>query len=131
MAIDLTALYSDPFEYEIRKGEERVRVVLDFDQIAMDLQQRIPTALTGSNLHDESGRERTGLEVVFDCWKTGKQHPDHLPSINHVLDAIGKAFKLPDDPGNGPRVKMALLQHWMTELGRRDARKKNTSGSPT
>lgn len=128
--IDLTSLYTDPFVYQVRNGEATVEIAVDFDQIIVELQNRIPTALGMTDILDDKGDPMNGLQVVFECFKKGEPVPAYLPTLNHVSDAIAKAFRLPEDPGNTLRVRMALFGAWLSDAVRRGELKKSTSASP-
>jgi hypothetical protein len=129
---------------ELKKGEPTGNVLkfrLDYDAIGLSFQTQIPTVFlpTGEfeevlDPNDPDKKKKIkiplmGMTKVYRCLKDPKEkHPENLPSMQHILKALEKAFQLPED--TGIKVRMALLNAYIEEMNRRAVLKKAMVGSP-
>lgn len=143
---DLTGFETPRFKFTIKEIDKQgkptsnvLKFRLDYHAIGLALQQTIPTALmpTGEfeDVEDPKNPGKTiqipilGMTKVYKCLKNPKEkRPSDLPSMDHILDALQKAFELPE--GTSIQVRLTLLGAYMDEMRQRLALKKGMAGSP-
>lgn len=126
---DFTQLDDPAFVYRIKGADGKPQEIkVDLIKALLELQYQIPTAMTVVPDPENPGEEIPGLALVLRAMKAGKEAPKSLPSIQHVMAAVGKAFNMPEEASYS--MRMHVVNAFSAEMSKMVEAKKDAPGSP-